>query len=121
MHGWTAVSSPELLALASHKLTGTEYRLLLAVLSVAEFGNLVRCSLADLARLTGMSRQQVSDTLPTLLARGLVDWVHVQRPAPLDPERVLMVSPLLSWRGKAAGHRQAITEWIDHHPELAAA
>jgi len=118
MNGWTAVSSPELLNLAARKLTGSDYRVLLALLSVAGFGNVVRLSQSDVARLAGLSRQQVSESVAVLVERHLVDWIEEERPQPLVAERLLMLSPLLSWRGKAQGHRAAIAQWVQAHPDV---
>jgi DNA-binding MarR family transcriptional regulator len=91
--------------LSEMSLTGTELRVVLALVGMMDFGNWIRKSQADIAARMGMAPSNLSSTLRTLVDRGLIAKLD-------DPEdkgrSALRINLHLAWKGNAKAWTAAI-------------
>ena len=82
--------------LAKLKLTGTDYAVLLILLSRIEYENWIRVSQKTMAQKLNMTRPQVSTSIKKLVEKNIL----IKEPDPSDEGRMLYrFNPSVGWRG----------------------
>lgn len=100
---WLAMAQDMLDITAKSSLTGSDYKVLMLLLSRLDYENLLVINQSELARYIGMSRDNFNRCL-----RNLIDEGIILRGPRIGVSRSFRLNPTYGWKGTANNHKKAV-------------
>lgn len=93
------------MTIAKQRLTGVQYSVLHALLSVLDFENYIHVHAASLAAEIDIQPKHFSTAVKVLKEKGIL----IEGPA-VGRAKTYRMNPSIAWRGKASNHKKALKE-----------
>ena len=105
---WVAMAQEMMDITAKSNLGGSEYKVLMLLLSRLDYENLLVINQSELAEYVGMTRNNFSRSMKKLIDQGII----LKGPR-IGVSRSFRLNPTYGWKGTASNHKKAVKSHLE--------
>lgn len=105
---WIAMAQNMMEVVAKSNLTGTDFKVLMMVLSRLDYENLLVINQSELAESIGLTRHHFSRSMAKLVNEGII----LKGPK-IGVSRSFRLNPTYGWKGTASNHKKAVKSHLE--------
>lgn len=105
---WLAMAQDMMDITAKSDLTGSDYKVLMLLLSRLDYENLLVINQSELAEYIGMTRNNFSRSMRNLIEKGII----LKGPR-IGVSRSFRLNPTYGWKGTANNHKKAVKQHLE--------